>query len=109
MELVSRLLLTALADRAVRESLRASVDAIPWLKFLPDLERDVFFEDFFRTAEGAADLGVMAPLGRVLREWRATAQIYADPTLAQELSRPLPGVGDRVPEPSVKEVIGQTR
>ena len=105
-ELVSRLLLTALADRAVREHLRASVNAIPWLKFLPEWERDAFFEDFFRTAEAAAGLGVMAPLGRVLREWRATAAIYADPMLAQELRRPVPGDGDRVPQPDVKAMIG---
>lgn len=105
-EVVGRLLLSALADRAVRERLRASVNAIPWLKFLPERESDAFFEDFFRTAEGAADLGVMAPLGRVLREWRATAAIYADPMLAQELRRPVPGDGDRVPEPNLKEIIG---
>jgi len=105
-EVISRLLLTALADPGLRASFRASVNAIPWLKFLPDRERDAFFDDFFRTAEGAADLGVMAPLGRLLREWRTTAQIYADPSLARELGRPLSGDGGRVPEPVVKEVIG---
>jgi hypothetical protein len=107
-ELVSQLLLSVLADRVARERLRGSVNEIPWLRFLPPRERDDFFEDFFRTAQGAADLGVMAPLGRVLREWRATAAIHADPTLAQELRRPLPGDGGRVPQPNVKEAVGPT-
>lgn len=108
-ELVSRLLLSALADGVVRERLRASLGEIPWITFLPERERDAFVDEFLRTAQGAADLGVMAPLGRVLREWRATAAIYADPMLAQELRRPLPGDGGRVPQPIVKEVVGQAR
>jgi hypothetical protein len=52
---------------------------------------------------------VMVQLGQVLTEWRHTAQLYADPGLARELRRPLPGDGDVVPEPVVKEVIGQPR
>jgi hypothetical protein len=56
--------------------------------------------EFFRTAETAADLGIMTPLAQLLREWQATAAIYADPELAAELRRPLTGDGERVPAPS---------
>jgi hypothetical protein len=62
-------------------------------------QRQEFVVEFFRTAEAAAELGVMTPLAQLLREWQATAAIYADPELATELRRPLPGEGERVPTP----------
>ena len=39
-------------------------------------------------------------LAQLLREWQATAAIYADPELAAELRRPLAGDGERVAAPS---------
>jgi hypothetical protein len=92
---------TALSDAVVRERLQSGTEAIPWLSFLPAAERQEFMVEFFRTAEAAAELGVMAPLAQHLREWQATAAIYADPELARELRRPLPGDGERVPTPPV--------
>jgi len=97
---VARMLGAALADAEVRERLQASAESIPWLSFLPVAERQAFLAEFFRTAEAAAELGVMTPLAQLLREWQATAAIYADPELAAELRRPLPRDGGRVPAPS---------
>lgn len=97
---LARVLSAALADPAVRDRLQASVEAIPWLSFLPAQQRQLFTTEFFRTAEAAAELGVMTPLAQLLREWQATAVIYADPELAAELRRPLAGDGDRVPTPA---------
>ena len=96
---VARMLGTALTDAAVLDRLQASAEAIPWLSFLPARQRQEFLVEFFRTAEAAAELGVMTPLAQVLREWQATAAIYADPDLAAELGRPLAGDGARVPSP----------
>jgi hypothetical protein len=98
---LARVLGTALTDDLVRQHLRVSAEAIPWLGFLPEERRTEFLADFFRCAEAAAELGTMAPLAQLLREWQATAAIYADPQLAAELRRPLPGDGERVPIPSV--------
>jgi hypothetical protein len=96
---VARMLSAALADAAVRGRLEASAEAIPWLSFLPAQRRQEFLAEFFRTAEAAAELGVMTPLAQLLREWQATAAIYADPELAAELRRPLAGDGKRVAAP----------
>jgi hypothetical protein len=96
---LARMLSAALTDEAVRERLQASAEAIPWLSFLPTKRRQEFLAEFFRTAEAAAELGVMTPLAQLLREWQATAAIYADPELAAELRRPLPGDGERVAAP----------
>lgn len=97
---LARILSAALSDPGVRDRLEASVEAIPWLSFLPAHQRELFITEFFRTAEAAAELGVMTPLAQLLREWQATAVIYADPELAAELRRPLAGDGDRVPAPA---------
>lgn len=96
---LARVLSAALSDPGVRERLEVSAEAIPWLSFLPASRRQEFLVDFFRTAEAAAELGVMTPIAQLLREWKATAVIYADPELAAELKRPLPGDGDRVAAP----------
>ena len=96
---VSRVMSTALSDATVRDRLSAGLDAIPWLSFLPMEQRQDFVVEFFRTAAGAAELGVMKPLTQLLREWRATAAIYADPELAAELRRPLADDGERVLPP----------
>ncbi len=97
---LARLLGRVLADVDVRERFAESVATIPWVTFLPASERDVFVEEVVRTAEGAADLGSMAALAQVLTEWKATAAIHADPTLAIELKRPIGGIGPHITEPS---------
>ncbi|MEX2548549.1 MAG: hypothetical protein WD830_12305 [Chloroflexota bacterium] len=97
---VARLLGSALTDESVRRRLEASTEAIPWLSFLPEQARHQFLAELFRTAEAAAELGVMTPLAQLVREWQATAAIYADPALAAELRRPLAGDGIPVPSPA---------
>ena len=99
---VARVLGSALSDETVRPRLEASAEAIPWVSFLPPRQRQEFLVDFFRTAEAAAELGVMTPLAQLLREWQATAAIYANPDLATELRRPLADDGERVPAPSAR-------
>lgn len=96
---LARMLSAALTDAVVRERLQASADAIPWLAFLPAQQQEEFLAEFFRTAEAAAELGVLTALAQLLREWQATAAIYADPELAADLRRPLAGDGGRVPAP----------
>ncbi len=96
---LARLLGRVLADDELRGRFADAVAAIPWVMFLPADERTVFVEDFVRTAEGAAELGSMAALAQVLIEWRATAAIHAEPTLAIELKRPIDNIGGQVAEP----------
>lgn len=99
-QFLARIVASVLSDETVRRRLQASAEDIPWLSFLPPQERQEFMVEFFRTAEAAAELGVMTPLAQLLREWQATAAIYADPELATELRRPLADDGERVPAPS---------
>ena len=78
----------------------ALVDAFPWVEFLPPADRRSFAEEFSRTVTAAAELSNSAPLTQLVREWRATAEVYADPKLARRLRRPIEADGDAIPVPS---------
>jgi len=75
-------------------------DAFGWLEFLPRADRRRFADEFAHVVTAAAQLDNYAPLGQLVREWRATAEVYADPKLARRLSQPIEAVGDAVPLPT---------
>ncbi|MGH2707050.1 MAG: hypothetical protein ACRDJF_10440 [Actinomycetota bacterium] len=74
-------------------------DAFPWLEFLCSIDRQLFVEEFSRIVVAAAALANYAPLGQLVREWQATAEVHADPELARRLRSPLEAAGDRVEQP----------
>src|SRR2546426_1262630 len=75
-------------------------DAFPWLEFLPARDRRAFVEEFSRVVVAAAELDNYAPLVRLVREWRATAEVHADPKLARRIKRPLQATGERIERPA---------
>jgi hypothetical protein len=75
-------------------------DAFPWLEFLPGAERRAFVEEFSRVAAAAAELDTYGPMSQIVREWRATAEIHANPRLARRLRRPTDTAGARVTPPA---------
>ncbi len=82
------------------ESMReALADAFPWMEFLPEEDRALFAKEFVNVLVGAADLGTYAPLSQLLREWRDTAEVHADPELTTRLRRPVTAKGESVPRP----------
>ncbi|WP_234434959.1 hypothetical protein [Streptomyces pyridomyceticus] len=78
-----------------------------WARHLSPEEVREFAVDLVDAVRNGAGPDVHANLYRVIAEWRATAGILADPELAAELTRPLPGDdhgevperGDDVPPP----------
>jgi hypothetical protein len=78
----------------------ALAEAFAWLEFLPPRDRRGFVEEFSRAVAAAAELDSYAPLTRLVREWRATAEIHADPRLPRRRRRPLKAVGGSVERPS---------
>jgi hypothetical protein len=74
-------------------------DAFPWLEFLPSKERRAFVEEFSRVVVAAAELDNYAPLSQLVREWKATAEIHADPRLARRLRAPAAADGGPVARP----------
>ena len=73
---------------------------LPWARFLPPPALEEFAGEFAETLEACASIGNMNRIAEVLADWKATAEIYADPALASDLQRPLEGTDRRVPRPS---------
>ena len=71
----------------------------PWVRFLPEHERERFAREFVETLQACASIGKSARLDELVSSWRSTATIYADPALAADLKRPLPGSGRKVTRP----------
>lgn len=75
-------------------------DAFPWLEFLPAADRRLFVDEFSRVVTAAAELDNVAPVTQLIREWRATAEVHADPKLARRLRGAVDASGDRVSLPT---------
>jgi hypothetical protein len=71
----------------------------PWMKFLAKNARRAFVYDFIETVQACASVGNSAALDEVIHAWKSTAAIYADPKLAANLSRSLPGTHAKVSRP----------
>lgn len=82
-------LLRQLISREPESAVDAAADAFPWSSFLPPEGRTQFLQEFTRTMAGAAALDNYAPVVQLLTEWRATAEVYADPDLLAQLSSPI--------------------
>jgi hypothetical protein len=63
--------------------------ALPWTSLLPEEERHQFVIELMEMAGASADTGNYGPLARLLRDWQATANVYADPAAFKELTEPL--------------------
>jgi hypothetical protein len=71
----------------------------PWMKFLAKDDRQAFVHEFIETVQACASVGNSAALDEVIAAWKSTAAIYADPKLAADLKRSLPGSPAKVPRP----------
>jgi hypothetical protein len=79
------------------------IDEFGWAQVLPEGDIRQFVQDFVRSAQVAAELGRWEVLSQVVREWKATAAIYAEPGLAARLSGPIDGDFGPVSSPVVEE------
>jgi hypothetical protein len=80
----------------------AVLDAeFPWVDVLPDVDRAAFLAQFVRAVEVSAELGNWSPLATVIREWKATAAVFADPVLLAGLQQPVDRDLGAVPAPAV--------
>lgn len=83
---------SALAEEVLEEEL-------PWLTWLPDMERQECVRELLSNLIAGADTGELLPFGRSLTSWRSTAVIWSDPRLASELQGPFAGDGPEVRRP----------
>ncbi len=74
-------------------------EEFPWLALLPETDLPLFVRDFVKAVQISAELGQWGVLAQTLREWKATAAVYADSALTRDLTRPLADDHGPVPGP----------
>jgi hypothetical protein len=74
-------------------------EEFPWVELLPEVDRRQFAADFVRAVQASAELGQWSVLAQVIVEWKATAAIYTDPALDEQLSGPIDDDFGAVPAP----------
>jgi hypothetical protein len=96
---LARLLRNLLIHRPA--GLESTIDeAFPWATFLPRQDRKLFIDELTRTLLAVSTIDNFAPVGQLLREWKATAEIHADPRLARRLRRRVDANGEAVQAPA---------
>jgi hypothetical protein len=91
---LARLLRNLLVQRPA--GLEATIDeAFPWATFLPRRDRKLFIDDLTRILVAVSTIDNFAPVGQLL-EWKATAEIHADPRLARRRRRRVDVSGEAV-------------
>ena len=78
----------------------AAPDAFAWMTLLPEPDRVLFVDQLTQTLLAAASVDNYWPVAQLLREWKATAEIHADPALARDLREPIDATGDPVSTPA---------
>lgn len=78
----------------------AVAEAFAWSQFLPKRDRSAFVGELTATLVASADFDNFAPVAQMLREWTATAEIYADPRLARRLRKAIDAGGAPVVAPA---------
>lgn len=91
----------ALHDESARVTIaRWLSEELPWTSFLPPEDREAFLADFAKTSAACAEMDVYEPLLQTLNGWRATAQVYADPRLAEVMREAHRGPAVRLRRPA---------
>jgi hypothetical protein len=68
-----------------RELVVGLPDVLPWLRFLPDDDRETFTGEFVQTLEACISLDSYGLLGVLLQQWRNTAYVWSRPELLRAL------------------------
>jgi hypothetical protein len=82
-------ILRTLMDQEPAIMSAAITGAFPFAAFLPVEDRKAFFTELTLTLAASADLDNFARAAQLIKEWRATANIHADPTLVERLHAPI--------------------
>lgn len=91
-----------LHELVVADPARASealAAALPWLRWLPDDEREACDGELLGELEAGAATGNLEPFSRAMRSWMSTAEAWSDPELARRLGSAFPGDGPEIARP----------
>jgi hypothetical protein len=74
-------------------------EELPWLNWLPPADQDICARDLLTDLAAGAETGTLEPFARSLKQWRNTAEMWADPALAVRFQAGFPGDGPRIERP----------
>lgn len=90
-----------LAFRAETEKFIESMDGLRWLVYLDEDDMDALFEDLAEALRVYTGPECRVQVAHALWDWKATAEVQADPDLHHRLSEPIASVsGEPVPIPA---------
>jgi hypothetical protein len=89
-ELAAHLLADAVAAIPAMPAQMAALleKRFPWVRLLPADDRAAFAKELVETLQACATVGNLARIEEIFHEWKATAEIHADPDLAARLKGP---------------------
>ncbi len=91
--------LSVLAARHEALAEEVLAEELPWLHWLPEHERPQCVRELLADLRAGAETGLLLPFARNLAAWRATAEAWSDPELAQKLQGPFEGNGPELGRP----------
>ena len=93
LDMASRLFFSLVKnDEGARALLLSLPDVFPWVRFLPTEGVRAFLVELVDTMRACASLDNVAALEPLLAAWKSTAEIYSDPELLKDATKPLDGV-----------------
>lgn len=100
-ELAAHLLADAVASIPTMPAQMTTIleKRFPWVRLLPTEDRAAFAQELVETMQACASVGKLARIEEIFHEWKATAEIYADPELAAKLKGPFTESGTPVRRP----------
>ncbi len=101
--IATRVLAAVLRNPVVRSQAGLDMlrDVFPWVRFLPAEDLQEFVTELVEVFTASAEFDNPAPVVQMVTEWRSTAEVYADPELAERLGRATSNDHGPVPAPSV--------
>ncbi|GGM13907.1 MULTISPECIES: hypothetical protein [Micromonospora] len=102
-DFTSRLLAGLVRSESHEVVRRVLGEALPWVAFLPAEDVDQLLNELIAVAQGAASLETLNPVAVLLTQWRHTAEVYADPTLLELVTRESDGDLGPVPVPEGRQ------
>lgn len=61
-------------------------EALPWVAFLPDADRETFVSEAAETLRACVSIGRYSAFADLIHDWRNTAEIWSDSSLAESLA-----------------------
>lgn len=82
-----RLMASLMEDEKTRSLLMRQIpESLPWAKFLPEESRQLMLSEILDLVEPCVAVGDFTPLAVTLRQWKNTAEVYANPALLERLT-----------------------